>query len=53
MRGGMVLPLGILLIYMGKWLRRSRVMTNAEWMELRFGSGRQGQVARVLSGWRR
>ena len=49
MRGGMVLPLGILLIYMGKWLRRSRVMTNAEWMELRFGSGRQGQTARVLS----
>ena len=49
MRGGMVLPIGILMIYMGKWLRRSRVMTNAEWMELRFGSGRQGQVARLLS----
>ena len=49
MRGGMVLPLGILMIYMGKWMRRSRVMTNAEWMELRFGSGRQGQLARLLS----
>ncbi len=49
MRGGMVLPLGILMIYMGKWLRRSQVMTNAEWMELRFGSGRQGQTARMLS----
>ncbi len=49
MRGGMCLPLGLLMIYMGKWLRRSRVMTTAEWMELRFGSGAQGQSARVLS----
>lgn len=49
MRGGMVLPLGILMVFMGKWLRRSRVMTNAEWMRLRFGSGHQGQTARLLS----
>jgi SSS family transporter len=49
MRGGMCLPLGILMVFMGKWLRRSKVMTNAEWMELRFGSGRDGHVARLLS----
>ncbi|MFC1679980.1 sodium:solute symporter [Elusimicrobiota bacterium] len=49
MRGGMALPLGILMVFMGKWLRRSRVMTNAEWMELRFGTGLQGKTARVLS----
>jgi Na+/proline symporter len=49
MRGGMCLPLGLLMIYMGKWLRRSNVMTTAEWMELRFGTGRQGQAARQLS----
>ncbi|RME25108.1 MAG: sodium:solute symporter [Deltaproteobacteria bacterium] len=49
MRGGMCLPLGILLVYMGRWLRRSRVMTTAEWMELRFGSGTEGQAARLLS----
>ena len=49
MRGGIGLPLGLLLVYMAKWLRRSNVMTSAEWMEFRFGSGRQGQAARVLS----
>ncbi|MEO0984314.1 MAG: sodium:solute symporter [Cyanobacteria bacterium J06639_14] len=49
MRGGMALPYGILMIYMGKWLRRSRVMTTAEWMQLRFGDGRAGKLARLLS----
>ncbi|MGH7946967.1 MAG: sodium:solute symporter family transporter, partial [Opitutaceae bacterium] len=29
-RGGMVLGLCVLLAFMGKWLRRSRVMTTAE-----------------------
>jgi len=49
MRGGMCLPLGLLLVYMGAWLRRSKVMTTAEWMELRFGPGPAGQAARILS----
>lgn len=49
MRGGMCLPLGLLMIYMGKWLRRSNVITTAEWMELRFGTDRQGQAARLVS----
>ncbi len=49
MRGGMALPYGILMVYMGKWLRRSQVMTTAEWMELRFGKGRAGKLARLLS----
>lgn len=49
MRGGMCLPLGVLMVYMGKWLRRSNVMTTAEWMTLRFGTGREGDVARLLS----
>ena len=49
MRGGMALPYGILMVYMGKWLRRSRVMTTAEWMKLRFGDGRAGKLARLLS----
>ncbi len=35
--------------YMGKWVRRSNVMTAAEWMETRFGSGRAGRLARVTS----
>ncbi|MBC8869227.1 MAG: hypothetical protein H8E44_07405 [Planctomycetes bacterium] len=33
--------------YMGKWVRRSNVMTGAEWMVTRFGSGRDGQIARL------
>ena len=32
--------------YMGKWVRRSRVMTGAEWMVTRFGDGRDGRIAR-------
>lgn len=32
--------------FMGKWLRRTRVMTGAEWMEVRFGTGPAGELAR-------
>ncbi|MBN2269642.1 MAG: hypothetical protein JXN61_03455, partial [Sedimentisphaerales bacterium] len=35
------------LAYMGKWVRRSNVMTAAEWMNTRFGSGRAGNLART------
>ena len=35
------------LSYMGKWVRRSRVMTAAEWMKTRFGSGPDGKLART------
>jgi len=35
------------LAFMGKWVRRSGVMTGAEWMVTRFGSGRDGVVART------
>ena len=35
------------LAFMGKWIRRSRVMTGAEWMVTRFGSGPDGLVARL------
>ncbi len=33
--------------YMGKWVRRSNVMTAAEWMKTRFGSGTAGKLART------
>ena len=33
--------------FMGKWLRRSKVMTGAEWMVVRFGDGTAGQFART------
>ncbi len=35
------------LSYMGKWVRRSNVMTAAEWMKIRFGDGTAGRVART------
>jgi SSS family solute:Na+ symporter len=35
------------LAFMGKWVRRSGVMTGAEWMVTRFGSGRDGVIART------
>jgi solute:Na+ symporter, SSS family len=35
------------LAYMGKWVRRSRVMTAAEWMKTRFGDGPPGRLART------
>ena len=33
--------------YMGKWVRRSRVMTGAEWMITRFGDRPDGRAARL------
>jgi Na+/proline symporter len=48
-RGGVTLIMAFLMIFMGKWNRRAGVMTLAEWMELRFGKGRQGSVARLIT----
>jgi len=33
--------------YMGKWVRRSKVMTAAEWMKTRFGMDAGGELART------
>lgn len=49
MRGGLVLIMAFLMIFMGKWNRRSKVMTLAEWMKYRFGDGTQGKAARMIS----
>lgn len=43
---GFIIPV-FYMTYMGKWIRRSGVMTGAEWMETRFGSGRAGELARA------
>ena len=48
-RGGVVLILAFFMVFMGKWNRRADVMTTAEWMEFRFGSGEQGKAARILA----
>lgn len=49
MRGGLVLMMAFFMIFMGKWHRRSGMMTMAEWMKLRFGEGKQGKIARIIS----
>lgn len=49
LRGGIVLVMAFLMIFMGKWNRRAKVMTAAEWMELRFGRNTAGNAARILS----
>jgi len=48
-RGGIGLFLVFMMVMMGKWNRRSQVMTFAEWMHLRFGKNRQGDVARIIA----
>jgi solute:Na+ symporter, SSS family len=48
-RGGVVLVMAFMMVFIGKWHSRSGVMTGAEWMEFRFGKGRQGEAARLLS----
>ena len=35
------------MAYMGKWVRRSNVMTAAEWMKTRFGDDTGGRLART------
>jgi SSS family solute:Na+ symporter len=42
---GFILP-AICMVTIGKWVRRSQVITGAEWMVTRFGNGTQGRVAR-------
>jgi len=49
LRGGVVLPISVFLAFMGKWHRRSGVMTTAEWMLLRFGDGPGGRLARTTA----
>lgn len=48
-RGGACLVLVILMIWTGKWHRRSGVMTAAEWMIYRFGNNPWGVFARFTA----
>lgn len=36
-----------LMIYLAVWIRRSNVLTGAEWITTRFGSGRGGELSRL------
>ncbi|MHC4654581.1 MAG: sodium:solute symporter family transporter [Planctomycetota bacterium] len=46
---GFAIMLGFFAAYIGKWLRRSKVVTGAEWMNIRFGRGPAGELARTAS----
>ena len=48
-RGGACLVLVFLMLWTGKWHRRSGVMTGAEWIKFRFGEGFWGNFARLAS----
>ncbi|WP_339899110.1 sodium:solute symporter family protein [Paraglaciecola polaris] len=37
-----------LMIYLSVWLRRSNVMTGAQWMETRFGTGKGAQLSQMV-----
>lgn len=46
-RGGAVLVLAFLMLWVGKWHRRSGCMTAAEWITFRFGDGRAAEALRT------
>ncbi len=48
-RGGVTLIMAFLMIFMGKWNRRAKVMTMAEWMAFRFGKDKEGNIARLIA----
>jgi SSS family solute:Na+ symporter len=48
-RGAVALVLAFSMIFIAKWLRRSGVMTNAAFLQMRFGAEAQGKSARLLS----
>ncbi|MFH1743501.1 MAG: hypothetical protein ABIH23_31235, partial [bacterium] len=43
---GFLMP-AVFMTFAGKWVRRSNVITGAEWMETRFGSGIDAKIARM------
>jgi Na+/proline symporter len=43
-RGGAVLVLALMMLWSGKWHRRSGCLTNSEWMLYRFGDTPEGTL---------
>ncbi len=37
-----------LMVFLSKWLRRSNVMTGAEWIKTRFGEGRGAKLSHII-----
>jgi SSS family solute:Na+ symporter len=48
-RGGACLVLAVTMVWTGKWHRRSKCITGAEWMLYRFGNGLGGQFAQFFA----
>jgi solute:Na+ symporter, SSS family len=38
----------IMMVYLAGWVRRSGVLTGAEWITTRFGEGRGGELSRII-----
>src|SRR5512135_584685 len=38
----------VLMVYLASWVRRSGVLTGAEWITTRFGGGRGGELSRII-----
>ncbi len=38
----------IMMVYLASWVRRSGVLTGAEWITTRFGAGRGGELSRII-----
>ncbi len=38
----------VLMVYLASWVRRSGVLTGAEWITTRFGAGRGGELSRII-----
>lgn len=49
LRGGLAIHMPIILLWAGKWHRRSGCITGAEWMIFRFGNGIDGKAARIIT----
>ena len=47
-RGGAGLVIIFMMLWLGKWHRRSKCITGAEWMRYRFGNSWQGHVASLI-----
>jgi len=48
-RGGAVLILPFMMLWTGKWHRRSGCLTGAQWMVFRFGDGWGGRSAQLMA----
>lgn len=48
-RGGLGLILVFMLLWTGKWHRRSQCLTSGEWMIFRFGEGAGAKLSRLAT----